>query len=206
MAHLDAEGVPIGNTYDKYGTRNPVARALMRGFLRGASDLYRQAAPRSVLEVGCGEGLLAQHLLGEGPRPDRFEGCDLELGQIAPGLDPLLSFREASIYELPWEDASFDLVICCEVLEHLEDPKRGLAEVARVTGRHVLLSTPREPLWRVLNLARGKYWHALGNTPGHIQHFSRRGLLALVSEVLDVREVRKPLPWTMVLAQRRGPR
>jgi ubiquinone/menaquinone biosynthesis C-methylase UbiE len=203
VADPDAEG-PVGNVYDKYGTRNPVARALMRGFLRTVGALYLQAAPRSVLEVGCGEGHLAQYLLTKGPRPDRFEACDLSLDEVAPNLDPLLLFREASIYELPWEDASFDLVVCCEVLEHLHDPGRGLAEIARVTRRHVLLSTPREPLWRVLNLARGRYWRALGNTPGHVQHFSRRDLVEVVSDVVDVREVKTPVPWTMVLGERRG--
>ncbi len=193
----------VGNVYDKYGTKNPIARALMGGFLSAASDLYRRAAPRRVLEVGCGEGRLAHHLVTSGPAPDAFEACDVSIDRVAPGLHPLIRFQQASIYELPFEDRSFDLVVCCEVLEHLEDPAQGLAEVARVSGRHVLLSTPREPIWRVLNLLRGKYLAHLGNTPGHVQHWSGSGLGRFAERELRIVERRNPLPWTVLLGTTR---
>jgi ubiquinone/menaquinone biosynthesis C-methylase UbiE len=189
----------VGNVYDKYGTKNPVARALMRGFLRAVTDLYGRVAPASVLEVGCGEGKLAQHLLESAPRPSRFVITDVDLGCLASGLDPLLEARAASAYTLPFEDASFDLVVCCEVLEHLEHPERGLAEAVRVARKAVLVSTPREPLWRALNVARGRYLRDLGNTPGHVQHFGRRSLVRLVESRLRVVETRTPVPWTVVL-------
>jgi hypothetical protein len=95
------------------------------------------------------------------------------------------------------------LVVCCEVLEHLERPAAGVAELARVARRHVLLSTPWEPVWRVMNMARGRYWRALGNTPGHIQHFSRRGLRSLADTRLRVSATRTPLPWTVLLGEPR---
>lgn len=189
----------VGNVYDKYGTRNPIARALMRGFTGAVSDLYLRTGARSVLEVGCGEGHLADHLI-RAARPARFEACDVEL-RPAPELDPQIALREASIYALPYAPASFDLVICCEVLEHLADPVAGLAELARVSARHVLLSTPWEPIWRVMNLARGRYLHDLGNTPGHIQHFSRRAIRELAARHLQVLELRRPLPWTVILGE-----
>ena len=197
-------GNVVGNVYDKYGTRNPIARRLMQGFLDAATSLYRMAAPRSVLEVGCGEGELALHLWQQGPRPDSFEICDVDLGRLDPGLPDAIVAREASIYELPWSDDAFDLVLCCEVLEHLREPSRGLAELARVARRHVLLSTPREPLWRVLNMARGHYLGALGNTPGHVQHWSRSGLARLARTELRLLAERRPVPWTMLLGAPRA--
>jgi ubiquinone/menaquinone biosynthesis C-methylase UbiE len=192
----------VGNVYDKYGTRNPVARMLMRRFLDSVTELYAKAAPLSVLEVGCGEGRLAQHLWEHGPRPDRFVACDLDLGQLAPDLDKAIEVREASIYALPWPARSFDLVICCEVLEHLDDPRAGLAELARVAERHVLMSTPWDPVWRALNVLRGRYLARLGNTPGHVQHFTRRGLERLARTQLRILERRTPLPWTILLGER----
>ncbi|MEZ4453400.1 MAG: class I SAM-dependent methyltransferase [Nannocystaceae bacterium] len=198
-----AEQVIVGNVYDKYRTRNPIARALMRGFLRAVGELYVEARPQTVLEVGCGEGRLADHLLRRYPRPRRFAACDLEDARAAD-IDPAIDFERASIYALPYHDRAFDLVICCEVLEHLEDPRRGLEELARVSRRHVLLSTPWEPMWRVMNLARGRYVRHLGNTPGHVQHFTRRRLLGLAGEALEVRGVRRPLPWTVLLGEIRG--
>jgi ubiquinone/menaquinone biosynthesis C-methylase UbiE len=188
-----------GNYYDKYGTKNPLARAMMRGFLGAVGDLYARVAPERVLEVGCGEGHLAMQLLARGPRPARFVASDVDLSAVAPGLDPLIELREASVYELPFDDGEFDLVLCCEVLEHLHEPERGLAEVARVAGRAVVLSTPREPLWRALNVARGRYVRQLGNTPGHVQHFSSRALVRLAETRLRVVERRQPVPWTVLL-------
>ncbi|MCH9685641.1 MAG: class I SAM-dependent methyltransferase [Deltaproteobacteria bacterium] len=197
---VDADaGNVVGNVYDKYSTANPIARHLMRGFLGAVTELYRMTEPRSVLEVGCGEGELAAHLWQQGPRPDRFEICDVDLDQLAPDVPAAIERREASIYALPWPDDAFDLVLCCEVLEHLQDPARGLAELARVARRHVLISTPWEPVWRALNLARGHYIHDLGNTPGHVQHFSRASLTRLARTQLRLLAQRTPLPWTMLL-------
>lgn len=197
------DGNVVGNVYDKYGTKNPIARLLVDGFLKNVTELYVRARPTSVLEVGCGEGLLARHLHRSGPRPDRFVASDVEIDRVVPDLDPEIEVVEASIYALPFAAAEFDLVVCCEVLEHLGDPALGLAELARVARRHVLLSTPREPLWRVLNVARGRYLGDLGNTPGHIQHFSRRGLVRLAETRLRVLEQRSPLPWTVLLGEPR---
>jgi hypothetical protein len=56
-------------------------------------------------------------------------------------------------------------------------------------------------LWRLLNLARGRYVARLGNTPGHLQHWSTGAFQRLLATELDVRAVRTPLPWTQVLGE-----
>lgn len=198
-------GNHVGNHYDKYHSRNPVTRWLMSGFLGAAAELYRLASPRRVLEVGCGEGYLANFLLQCSPPPDRFEACDLSLDRVSRTVNPLIQFREASIYDLPYADGEFELVVCCEVLEHLDDPATGMAELARVSERAVLLSVPREPLWRLLNLLRVAYWSSCGNTPGHVQHFSRRGLRRLAETQLQITAERTPLPWCMLLGEPHAP-
>jgi ubiquinone/menaquinone biosynthesis C-methylase UbiE len=190
----------VGNVYDKYHTRNPIARWLMAGFLNSVTEFYNLINPTSVLEVGCGEGALANYLIQQALNcPTRFEAGDLSLEAVNNGSDPLIKFRTFSIYELPYSDKSFDLVICCEVLEHLEYPQQGLTELARVAKNAVLLSTPREPLWRLLNLARGQYIRDLGNTPGHIQHFNCQKLITLAESHLKIIKKRTPLPWTILL-------
>jgi len=70
-----------------------------------------------------------------------------------------------------------------------------------VAGGHLLVSVPREPLWRALNLARGAYVRDLGNTPGHLNHWSRRAFVALLSRFGEVVQLRSPFPWTMVLVR-----
>jgi hypothetical protein len=85
----------------------------------------------------------------------------------------------------------------------LDDPAKALAEVCRISKRWVIASVPREPIWCMLNLARLKYVAALGNTPGHLNHWSAGGFRKFVGRQADVRAQRTPLPWTMVLVERR---
>ncbi len=193
-----------GNYFDKYRSRNPIHRLLMAGFLGRARKLLALARPRSVLEVGCGNGDLAAHLLGASGVA-RYVGTDVSGEQVAAArqLYPGRFFLQASAYALPFADRRFDAVIACEVFEHLEDPAAALCEVERVCGRYLLLSVPWEPWWRVLNVLRGKYLSAWGNTPGHVQHFSRRGIRRLVASRFEIVAEYRPLPWTMLLARRR---
>ena len=85
------------------------------------------------------------------------------------------------------------------MLEHVPDPELTLSEMARCARRHLLVSVPREPIWRMLNVARGAYVRELGNTPGHVNHFSQRSFARLLARHGEVVELRSPFPWTMAL-------
>jgi len=198
------EGIVTGNTYDKYGSSNPVVRRLMSGFENALEELFRTAAPSSLLDVGCGEGVLVQRWaqrLGDG----RVVGIDLEEASIQAGWAerqaPNLEYRVMKAADLPFADGEFELASAIEVLEHVPDPAHTLAEMARCSSRHLLVSVPREPLWRMLNMARGAYWSDLGNTPGHLNHWSRRSFVDLLGRYGEVAEVRSPFPWTMLLVR-----
>ncbi|MGH2945366.1 MAG: class I SAM-dependent methyltransferase [Solirubrobacteraceae bacterium] len=199
----DAEGTVTGNTYDKYGSTNPVVRRLMAGFERDLGELFTRAAPGSVLDVGCGEGVLthrwAQHVEG------RVVGLDLDDPVLQAEWEkrqaPNLEYRVMLAEHLPFGDGEFELAAAIEVLEHVPDPEHTVSEMARVASGHLLVSVPREPLWRVLNMARGAYLRDLGNTPGHVNHWSRRGFVELLSRYGEVVETRSPFPWTMSLVR-----
>ena len=199
-----ADGIVTGNTYDKYNARNPVARALMRGFERNLDDLFASTQPRSLLDVGCGEGVLTQRwakLL----EPARVVGIDLDdpllAAEWAERTAPNLTYLAQRAERLPFADGEFDLATAIEVLEHVPEPDHTLAEMARCAARHLLVSVPREPLWRAVNMARGAYWRQLGNTPGHVNHFSKSAIVALCARHGEVLETRSPFPWTMVLVR-----
>lgn len=208
QADVPANFVP-GNHFDKYRSRNFVHRLLMKGFLSSAKSLLSRARPDRILEVGCGPGDLASRLLGfdSSFSPD-YAGIDVSEEAIlaAKERSPHRDFRVASAYALPFADSSFDMVIACEVLEHLERPADAIREIARVCGKHLLVSVPWEPAWRLLNCARGKYLAQLGNTPGHVQHFSRTGIRQLVGSRFAIIAEERPLPWTMLLAARPFPK
>jgi 2-polyprenyl-3-methyl-5-hydroxy-6-metoxy-1,4-benzoquinol methylase len=195
-----------GNHYPKYTVRNPIARRLVDGFLAALAELARRSGARRVHEIGCGEGFLSTMLAQSGLA---VRGSDVSPAAVASArrraaaLGLPVTFRVADLYDLTPPADGAELVVCCEVLEHLTDPDRALGVLARLAQPNLIVSVPREPLWRMLNLARCRYWRALGNTPGHLQHWSTQSFLALLEAHVEIREVRTPLPWTMALCRRR---
>ena len=196
--------VPTGNTYDKYGSSNPVVKRLMAGFHGTLDELWARAAPESILDVGCGEGVLTLEW-AERLGARRVVGIDLDDPKLRAEWEkrsrPNLEFRVEEATSLSFEDDSFDMACATEVLEHVPEPEATLAEMARVARRHLLVSVPREPLWRGLNMARGAYLRDLGNTPGHVNHWSKRAFTSLLSRYGTVEQARSPFPWTMVLVR-----
>ena len=199
----DREGTVTGNTYDKYGSSNPVVKRLMANFEGTLEALFQQANPESLLDVGCGEGVLTHKWA---PRIDgRVVGIDLDDPALHAEWEqrtaPNLEYRVMKAEHLPFADGEFDVAAAIEVLEHVPDPEHTVAEMARVARSHLLVSVPREPLWRGLNMARGAYWKDLGNTPGHVNHWSKRSFVQLLSRHGKVVEARSPFPWTMLLVR-----
>jgi 2-polyprenyl-3-methyl-5-hydroxy-6-metoxy-1,4-benzoquinol methylase len=198
------ESVPTGNTFDKYGSQNPVVRRLMAGFESTLDELWTTAAPRSILDVGCGEGVLtaqwAERLDG-----GRIVGIDLDDPKLRAEWErrtrPNLEYRAEEATSLSFADGEFDMATAIEVLEHVPEPERTVAEMARVAQRWLLVSVPREPVWRLTNMARGAYLKDLGNTPGHLNHWSKRSFVSLLSRYGKVEQVRSPFPWTMLLVR-----
>jgi SAM-dependent methyltransferase len=197
-------GVPTGNTFDKYGSTNPVVRRLMAGFQRMLDELFAEAAPDSVLDIGCGEGVLTEQW-AQRLRSGRVVGTDLDDPKLrtewAARRRPNLQFQTMPVESLSFADDEFDLVAATEVLEHVDHPEAAVAEMARVARRWLLVSVPHEPLWRALNVARGAYLRELGNTPGHLNHWSRAGFVRMLGAHGQVVETRSPFPWTMLLVR-----
>ena len=204
---VDREGTVTGNTYDKYGSTNPVVRRLMARFEGTLDVLFTQADPQSLLDVGCGEGVLTHQWAQRLGDERRVVGIDLDdpalHAEWAKRTAPNLEYRVMKAENLPFADGEFDAATAIEVLEHVPDAEHTVAEMARVAKRWLLVSVPREPLWRGLNMARGAYWRDLGNTPGHVNHWSKRSFVALLSRHGEVVQARSPFPWTMLLVRLR---
>jgi ubiquinone/menaquinone biosynthesis C-methylase UbiE len=199
-----AEAVPTGNTFDKYGSQNPVVKRLMRGFHAALDELWGIAAPGSVLDVGCGEGVLT-HEWAERLGDRRIVGIDLDDPKLHAEWEtrkrPNLELRAEEATSLSFADGEFELAAAIEVLEHVPRPEATLAEMARVSQRWLLVSVPREPVWRITNMARGAYLRELGNTPGHVNHWSKASFKKLLSRYGTIEEIRSPFPWTMLLVR-----
>jgi len=188
----------------KYKSQNPISRYLVRSFLKTIERLVVPLHPRTLLDVGCGEGMVLKSLEGH-LTETRCAAIDLDPVEAADAARnlPWCDVHVGSVYELPFDEDSFDLVVCSEVLEHVDDPVKALAELKRVTSNHALLSVPREPLWRTFNMVRGAYLKDWGNTPGHLNHWSVGAFESFVGTEFEIIRRVNPLPWTVILARKR---
>ena len=206
MPYVEEKGVVAGNVENKYIATNPIYTRLLQNFLKKFDTLVEKTDAVSAIEVGCGEGYLCKRMAQRGMK---VKGCDFseQIINQAEELNshPMISYFARSIYDMDSEQFTAPLVVCCEVLEHLEDTRLAMFKLRQLTEKWLILSVPREPLWRILNIMRGKYIENLGNTPGHIQHWTKNGFLELIQSYFQVVEVCSPIPWTMVLGKKRHP-
>ena len=144
-----------------------------------------------VLDLGCGEGrhVHGLHVLGG----INVVGLDRDGPSLAKAREGLVmlpaatattGFVEGDAYRTPYADATFDAVICSEVLEHLEDYHAALAEIARVLkpGGVFVATVPRawpERICWALASGPGGY----GDQPGgHVRIFDERELAADIAK------------------------
>jgi SAM-dependent methyltransferase len=190
--------------YEKFQTTNPVVRRLIDSFYARIEQLVTAAAPASVLDAGCGEGETLMRLAGT--LPERVAGIDISEDAVAIATErlPALDLRQGDVYELPFGDGEFELVLCLEVLEHLDHPERALDELARVAAREVVISVPHEPWFRLGSLMRGKYLSGFGNHPEHVNHWNGPKLTRLLEGQFGRVAVDGSFPWLIASFEATG--
>lgn len=192
----------------KHLSNNPLQRALVRRFHQRVTELVQFAlsSGHAVLEVGCGEGFVLSYLRRQLPAL-HCHGVDFNAAALteAAQRNPGVPMTLADVTALPFADRSFPMVLCLEVLEHLRDPRAGLAELERVSDGYLVLSVPNQPFFALANFVRGKNWRTLGDDPEHVQRWTGPGFVALVRSRLDVIRVVHSFPWVIVLGRRVSP-
>jgi len=193
------------SNYKKYNSKNPVQKLLINNFLKTLVSCIKDIDVKTILDAGCGEGFILAELkkndIGE-----YLEGIDFSPEALKVGREmfPFLVMKNGDIHNLPYKDNSFDLVVCTEVLEHIEDPYRAIDEIARISGRYCLFSVPNEPFFKIANFIRGKNLCRWGNDIDHIQCWRSREFENIINTRIDILTVRKPFPWTIVLGKKRN--
>lgn len=182
-------------------SQNPVQHFLIENFYQTMLNLAQPLDVSSLLDVGCGEGFtlakFAEKKIG-----NTFEGIDYSKDALSIGKKtfPNLTLQHASIYDLPYQSSSFDLVICTEVLEHLKNPHQALKEVLRVSKQYILLSVPNEPFFMLANFLRGKNVRSFGNDPEHINHWTIFSFQRFIKKQnAEIKTIRLPFPWIIFL-------
>lgn len=190
--------------FEKHTTKNPVGKLFLNNFLNTVVKTIRPLNIYSVLDVGCGEGFtlarLSKEKIGKVYEGIERDGAAIELGKK---LYPRLTIEQGDIYKLPYKDNFFDLVVCTEVLEHLDNPRKAYKELIRVSKKYILLSVPNEPFFTWQRMARFQNILHLGAHPEHIQHWT----VSAFTKFIHVRGVKLitrkfPIPWTMVVLKK----
>ncbi len=185
----------------KYRSKNPVTRLLIKRFVERLHGLFVQANPAArVLEIGVGEGFLSGYLSERFPEKS-FTGLEPREDDLRAlrSKFPRVDARVGSIYDLSVLEPPYDLVMCCEVLEHLPDVPRALEQLGTLGARHLILTVPHEPLFMLSNLARLKNVTRLGNDPEHLNHWTRASFERLLATRFSIVDVTTAYPWILAL-------
>lgn len=211
---------PEGNYYDKYHSSNPIVKWMMANFKKNIKELLEilEKEPTKICETGCEEGEITTYIKQCMPKA-HIDAFDISENVILNATEQHdnIDFFVGNIYTMEVIEPKqrkkhilntneYDLVVCSEVLEHLEEPENALKKINEITADkgYILLSVPNEPIWRICNMARGKYLKQLGNTPGHIQHWSKRAFCKMLTKNnMRIIGTKTPFPWTMVLITKR---
>lgn len=189
----------------KYRNKNPVQRALIRRFVASIHSLFVAAGPHQrILEVGVGEGFLSGWLSEHFPEKE-FVGVDLSASDIAllQRKFPRIESHVSSIEDLGFLKGRFDLVMCCEVLEHVPSPERAIASLRELGANRYILSVPHEPFFMLSNLVRGKNITRFGNDIDHHNHWSKASFGRFCATQFDVLTLETSYPWVLALAEAR---
>lgn len=109
-----------------------------------------QAPPARVLDAGCGAGSVARGLAARGYTVSGMDGSAAFIAHAEAQPGPPVAYQVGDLTALPYHDASFEAVVSSEVLEHVEDDAKAVAELARVLvpGGWAIATVPADPaLW-----------------------------------------------------------
>lgn len=194
----------LPTNFIKHTSNNPIQKFLIKNFYSSLISLAKPLKAESILDAGCGEGFTMDKLSKNG-LGKKIEGVEHSKDALILGkkLFPNLTFKEGSVYDMPYKSNCFDLVVCTEVLEHVEYPVKVIKEALRVSKKYVLLSVPNEPFFMLGNFIRGKDLLHFGNNPGHINHWTILSFKNFLKRNgLKIKTVKLPFPWILILGEK----
>ena len=198
---LDEPSIASKVKQTKYLKRNFLRRILISRYLMAIEKLLRISGANRVCDVGCGEGFVIAYL--QRIFRCRIDGCDIDVNvlEVAKAISTSSFLCAGDIAHLPMRDKSYDVVICNEVLEHLEIVEPALAELRRISSSYCILSIPRCPFYQLSNLLVGANWGHWGDDADHKNRWTRSQFINLVQKYFSISRVTTSYPWMLVLAR-----
>lgn len=190
------------SNWQKFNNRNLLAKLAIRNYLNSIASLVQSKLPKTVLDVGCGEGFVIRHLLNHNKGLSiRGIDCNEEALGFARKLNPEADFNLSNINETSFLDKTYDLVMCLEVLEHLRDVSKALAGLVKLTGRYCIISVPKEPYFSICRFLGGKDFTRYGRHSEHLQHFSQTKIYQIVGRYFNIEKIIGSFPWIIILGR-----
>ena len=189
----------------KHTSNNPLQRYLIQKFHHKIFSLIEITNITHLLDVGCGEGF-GINAVKTYNNNLRIMGLDNNLSALIWGKNHIIGHQPilcGNAIKLPFDNNAFPMIVCLEVLEHLNEPALYLKELIRVTSQFLIISVPHEPFFRIANFLRGKNISRLGNDIDHVNWFTVKKLKRLLS-AQNIEIINHPLsfPWQIVLVKK----
>ena len=131
----EAEEVPIFGSLREISLAENIIRALP----------FANAKGGKIIDIGCGEGYLLYKIHEKYPQAELY-GLDLSQGRITKTKEhvPVSNLLRGDVLSLPFPDNSFDIVVCSELLEHMDAYKKVVDELVRISKKTIIITVPNE--------------------------------------------------------------
>lgn len=200
----------IGNYYDKYNSKNIIENLIIKNYFKTILQICIRYNITDFIDIGCGEGKWLYEFSNKGFKCIGTEYEDEVINIAKKNLEGLnfdifksniYSENFAEIINNKINETEIKNIFFLEVLEHLNDPITIIKKLKKINFNYMIISVPNEPLWRFLNCCRLKYLKQLGNTPGHINHFSYFRFKKVLEKHFELVETNAPIPFLISLVK-----
>ncbi len=139
-----------------------------------------EAAHNKIVDVGCGEGITLEKLIKIYPDKN-ITGIDIMPENVEICRQHNLPVSRGSVYDLKLEDASVDLCILSEVIEHLDHVEPALENTRRIlkSGGDLIIVFPNDRMFKITRLLFLKFKEAFADV-GHVHQFTPKTIKELL--------------------------
>lgn len=193
----------MNGNWQKYQNTNRLHQYFLQNFLHSVVDAVLATQPQAALDIGCAEGFVLHELSTRLPHM-QATGIDIDTAALERGkqMFPSLDLQHGDGTQCLAEDNQYDCVLALEILEHLPEPEKLLAEVKRVSKKYCIFSVPHEPWFCLANLARGKNLSRFGNDIEHVNHWNPWSFSRLLQKNgFSIVKHKLPFPWMLFVCE-----
>jgi len=198
-----------GNHFDKYSSKNFFVKIIMANYKKNLTNFVNKFDSKNFFDIGCGDGYWMNYYHQKGFLVSGGDHSKKQLKIIKKKYNfngyEIDIYNSNFVYEMNkiLKNEKINNILFNEVLEHLYKPNDILKKISELNFQKMIITVPNEPIWRILNILRLKYLKDFGNTPGHVNHFSKKKLLkTFYKNNLNVENILISQPFILVLIKK----